>query len=194
MSPYPDDMTLDEARNLFFKRSNLGEDGGYSSRWVRIESKPFPVYFPNSRSRVAAARLHDLHHIAADYATDWPGEVEISAWEIASGCGRYHAAWILDLGGFNAGILIAPKRLFRAFVRGRRARTNLYHSGFDETRLKEITVGMLRDQLDLRTPPAKANAKDIALFLFWAAFSSAVWTVAPLVALVVVWLIGRRLI
>jgi hypothetical protein len=194
MSPYPDEMTLDEARKLFFQRSNLGEDGGYSSRWVRVESKPFPVYFPNSRSRVAAARLHDLHHIAADYATDWPGEVEISAWEIASGCGRYHAAWILDLGGFNAGIVVAPKRLFRAFVRGRRARTNLYHAGFAEARLKEMTVEMLRDQLDLKAPPAKASATDVALFLFWAAVSSAVWTIAPLVALVVVWLIGRRLI
>src|SRR6478735_5865503 len=85
MNRYPDEMLLEHARTLFFKRSNLGEDGGYSSRWVRIESKPLPFYFPNSRSRVAAARLHDLHHITAEYETDWPGEAETSAWEIASG-------------------------------------------------------------------------------------------------------------
>ncbi len=66
MSRYPDEMLLQEARKLFFKRGNLGEDGGYWSRWVRVESKPFPFYFPNSCSRVAAARLHDLHHIAAE--------------------------------------------------------------------------------------------------------------------------------
>ncbi len=70
MSPYADEMSLHEARKLFFQRANLGEDGDYSSRWVRVESKPFPFYFPNSRSRVAAARLHDLHHIAADYGAD----------------------------------------------------------------------------------------------------------------------------
>ena len=69
MNRYPDEMLLEDARTLFFKRSNLGEDGGYSSRWVRVKSKPLPFYFPNSRSRVAAARLHDLHHIATEYET-----------------------------------------------------------------------------------------------------------------------------
>src|SRR4030095_2853358 len=63
----------------------LSPDGGYSDRWVRVETKPIPFYFPNWPSRVAAARLHDLHHIATDYETDWPGEAEIAAWEIASG-------------------------------------------------------------------------------------------------------------
>ena len=192
MSPYADEMSLHEARKLFFQRANLGEDGGYSSRWVRVESKPFPFYFPNSRSRVAAARLHDLHHIAADYGTDWPGEAEISAWEIASGCAHYHAAWILDLGGFNAGVFVAPRRLFRAFLRGRGARTNLYQEGFDDSRLEEVTVGMLRDQLDLRAPPPNANAKDIGLFLFWCVASLVVWVVVPLLALALSWLIARR--
>lgn len=49
---YPDTMTLEEARALFFARSRLGTDGGYGARWVRIEMKPFPVYFPNTASRV----------------------------------------------------------------------------------------------------------------------------------------------
>jgi hypothetical protein len=193
MSPYPDDMSLHEARRLFFQRGNLGEDGGYSSRWVRVESKPFPFYFPNSRARVAAAKLHDLHHIAANYETDWPGEIEIAAWEIASGCTHYHAAWILNTGGFAVGLFVAPKRLFRAFVRGRRARTNLYREGFDESRLKEITVGSLREQLDLNATPAKANAKDIGFFLCWAAACVTVWMVAPLLALALAWRIARAL-
>src|SRR5881392_2475721 len=167
MNRYPDEMSLQDARKLFFQRANLGEDGGYSSRWVRVESKPFPFYFPNSRSRVAAARLHDLHHIAAEYETDWPGEAEISAWEIASGCARYHAAWILNFGGFGAGLVVAPRRLFRAFLRGRRAKTNLYKSGFDESRLNDITLGILRDQLGLRAALPSADAADVGLFLLW---------------------------
>ena len=119
---YPDDMSLLEARALFFMRSNLGADGGYSSRWVRVEA-PIPVGFPNWQGRGAAARQHDLHHIALAYKTDWPGEVEIAAREIASGCRGYFAAWLLDLGGMNVGMLIAPRRMFRAFVRGWGAKT-----------------------------------------------------------------------
>jgi hypothetical protein len=191
MNRYPDEMSLRDARTLFFKRGNLGEDGGYSSRWVRVESKPFPFYFPNSRSRVAAARLHDLHHIAAEYETDWPGEAEISAWEIASGCGRYRAAWILDLGGWHAGIAVAPRRLFRAFVRGRHATTNLYKKGFDESRLSETTVGTLRDELGLKAPVPMARAGDIGLFVCWCALAVVVWTVLPLLAFTLVWLAVR---
>lgn len=186
-------MSLAEARKLFFQRSNLGEDGGYSSRWVRVESKPFPFYFPNSRARVAAARLHDLHHIAAEYETDWPGEAEISAWEIASGCGRYHAAWLLDLGGIHAGIAVAPRRLFRAFLRGRRATTNLYKKGIDESRLGEITVGSLREILGLKAPARKAGGLDIVLFALWCAFAVFFWTILPLAGLVLMWLVARRL-
>jgi hypothetical protein len=126
MVRYPDDLSLLEARNLFFRVAKLGSDGGYRDRWVRVETKPIPFYFPNWPARVAAARLHDLHHIAAEYETDWPGEAEIAAWEIASGCARYHAAWVLNLGGFGAGLVVAPRRLFRAFLRGHRAKTNLY--------------------------------------------------------------------
>ena len=194
MNRYPDEMSLRDARTLFFEQGNLGEDGGYSSRWVRVETKPFPFYFPNWRARVAAARLHDLHHIAAEYETDWPGEAEISAWEIASGCGRYHAAWILDLAGWYAGIAVAPRRLFRAFLRGRRAKTNLYHTGFDESRLGVTTVGTLRDELDLRTPISPASAADIGLFVSWCALAVLVCAILPLLALTFLWLIVHRAI
>jgi hypothetical protein len=184
MSFYPDRISLREARSLFFQRGNLGADGGYSSRWVRVESKPFPFYFPNSRSRVAAARLHDLHHIAAEYDTDWPGEAEIAAWEIASGCAHYHAAWILNLGAFGVGLIVAPKRLFRAFVRGRRTRANLYHTGLSEVQLNDVTVGMLRARLAMGAASVKARGSDVAIFAAWSA-AAALWLLLPLVAIVV---------
>ncbi len=98
MARYPDHLSLLVARSLFFRDAKLGPDGGYGDRWVRIETKPVPFFFPNWPSRVAAARLHDLHHIAAEYETDWPGEAEIAAWEIASGCAGYRAAWFLNVG------------------------------------------------------------------------------------------------
>jgi hypothetical protein len=183
MSSYPDAMSLRDARTLFFERGNLGEDGGYSSRWVRVESKPIAFYFPNCRSRVAAARLHDLHHIVAEYGTDWPGEAEIAGWEIASGCTHYYAAWILNLGAFAVGLIVAPKRLFHAFVRGRHARTNLYHTGFSELQLDDITVGMLRARLAAGAPRVNARASDIAMFAVWSA-TAALWLLTPLIAIV----------
>jgi hypothetical protein len=191
MVRYPDGLSLLEARALFFRDANLGPDGGYGDRWVRVETKPIPFYFPNWPARVAAARLHDLHHIAAEYETDWPGEAEIAAWEIASGCARYYAAWILNFGGFAAGLVAAPRRLFRAFLRGRRAKTNLYKSGFDESRLSDITVGMLRERLGPGIPPSSARATDVVLFVLWCVPSVLLWLTAPLLAIIVLWLIMR---
>jgi hypothetical protein len=190
MSYYPDAMSLRDARALFFKRGDLGADGGYSRRWVRVESKPIAFYFPNCRSRVAAARLHDLHHIAAEYGTDWAGEAEIAGWEIASGCTHYYVAWILNLGAFAVGLIVAPKSLFRAFVRGRRARTNLYHTGLSELQLDDVTVGILRARLAVGAPSVKAGASDVAMFAVWSAVA-AVWLMAPLVAIVLGFFIAR---
>jgi hypothetical protein len=191
MGRYPDDLSLLTARALFFRHAKLGPDGGYDNRWVRLETKPIPFYFPNWPSRIAAARLHDLHHIAADYETDWPGEAEIAGWEIASGCAGYHAAWLLNLGGFGAGLVVAPRRLFRAFLRGRRAKTNLYKSGIDESRLDQITVGMLRDELGLRARVPPARPADLALFFLWCVPSLLIWLPIPVVMFIVSWLIIR---
>jgi hypothetical protein len=143
-----DGLKLRDARARFFARSNLGPDGGYDAKWVKIEARPFPLYFPNSRARVRAARLHDLHHIATGYTVDWPGEVEIAAYELAAGCGRYWWAWMLNLGALSVGLFIAPVRAFRAWVRGRHSRS-LYRVGFDESLLDAMTVGELRRKLGL---------------------------------------------
>src|SRR6266478_7650733 len=182
---------LAQIRALFFRDAKLGPDGGYGNRLVGVETKPIPFYFPNWPSRVAAARLHDLHHIAAEYETDWRGEGESAAWEIASGCGGYDAAWLLNLGGFGAGLLVAPRRVFHAFLRGRRAKTNLYKSGIDESRLDQITVGMLRDELGLCVPVKSARSADLALIGLWSLPSLLAWLPLLLVMLAVLWLIVR---
>jgi hypothetical protein len=165
---YPDSLPLLEARARFFERASLGPDGGYQNRWVRVEAKPLPFYFPNTRSRVAAAKLHDLHHVATGYRPDWPGESEIAAWELAAGCGGYGWAWILNLGAFLVGLVLFPRQLWHAFLRGRRAQT-LYHLGFSEERLREITVGSLRRQLGIEELTPSATAADCLAFAVWAA-------------------------
>jgi hypothetical protein len=182
---------LAEARARFFARSDLGADGGYNARWVRIEMKPFPVYFPNTASRVRSAKLHDLHHLALEYKTDWPGEVEIAGWEIASGCGRHPWAWLLNLGAFLVGMVLFPKRLFRAFSRGRHT-ANLYRDGFPESELATKTVGWLRERIGFDRADPQVRASDKRAFLFWcfiAVSYHAAWLVFGLTLL---WLILAR--
>jgi hypothetical protein len=186
-------MTLQEARALFFARSGLGDDGGYSDRWVRIEMKPFPVYFPNTASRVRSAKLHDLHHLALEYKTDWPGEVEIAGWEIASGCARHPWAWLLNLGAFAVGMLLFPKRLYRAFLRGRHS-ANLYREGFPEAELPNRTVGWLRRRLRADRGDRETSPSDKMAFAWWC-FIAVVYHAAYAIAgLAILWWIVKRLL
>ena len=193
MSLYPADMTLREARAQFFARSGLGREGGYSDRWVRVEARPFPFYFPNSRARVRAAKLHDLHHIALDYQTDWPGEAEIAAWEIASGCGHYIWAWLLNLGAFTVGMALFPRRLFRAFIRGRHC-ANLYREGFPESELATKSVSWLRDRCRISGDESKASASDKLAFVCWGLVAIGYHAAFLIVPLAILWGIVKHLV
>jgi hypothetical protein len=164
MAYYDDASTVADARERYFAAAGLAS--GYDDRWVRVRlgKRSLPL-FPNTRARVAAVRIHDLHHLATGYDTTWTGEGEISAFELPSGCGPYLAAWVLNLGAFGIGCLIAPRRLLAAFVRGRQSR-NLYGEGFDPMRLAQ-TVGALRRELGLDRAPQPASAVDVAVFAGW---------------------------
>jgi hypothetical protein len=161
---YEDALTLTEARERYFAEN--GFDSGYRERFihVRLLGRSLPV-FPNTPARIAAAKLHDLHHVATEYDTSWTGEGEIGAFELASGCGQYLAAWVLDLTSFGIGCLISPRRIWRAFVRGRYGRT-LYGLPRDGSRLGR-SVGELRRELglDLRVPGASRG--DALAFGMW---------------------------
>jgi hypothetical protein len=191
MPRYADTMTLLAARTAFFEHSRLGADGGYNARWVRIDAKPFPLFFPNMRRRVEAAKLHDLHHVATEYATDWRGEAEIAAWEIGGGCGPYGWAWVLNLGAFAVGLLLAPQRVFQAFVRGRHAR-NLYHGGLADAALGDVTVGTLRAQLGVHSGIESAHPSDVLAFAAWCGITAAFNGGAIAVALAAIWMLWLR--
>jgi hypothetical protein len=164
MSRYDAALTLAEARERYFEEN--GFNSSYDDRWVmlRIGGRTLPV-FPNTRARVAAARIHDLHHVVAEYDTSWTGEGEIGAWELARGCGPYLAAWVLDLTAFGIGCVLSPRRMLRAFVRGRHSR-NLYAAGFDAARLSQ-RVGDVRRELDLDRPEPRASFADLLSFTVW---------------------------
>jgi hypothetical protein len=184
MRLYPDTMTLREARDDFFAANAdvFGPDGGYGKKWVRIELGPIPLYIPNTQARRRAVVLHDLHHIAAGYSTHIIGECEIGAWEVGAGCGPYWVAWVLNMWAMALGPYIAPRKTFRAFVRGRHTDT-LYHAPFDVSMLGE-TLGSMRSRLGLNNPQPQARAADAVQFMLWLAASSLVALIpaAPFIA------------
>ncbi len=168
---FPDELTLGEARERFFRESGLGPDGDYSARWVKVELKPLPVYFPNTPRRVRAVKLHDLHHVVTGYDTTLAGEAEIGAWELASGCAHHYPAWILNYGSFCLGLFLAPRRLFGAFMRGRHS-SNLYRGEFQEELLEHTVGEMRRTLLPERTP--SPGVADVACFTAWTVSVAAV--------------------
>lgn len=154
--------TLREARSQYFEDNGLGKDGGYDDAWVDFKIGPVPFPFPNSAARVRAVSYHDLHHVLTGYRTDFPGEMEISAWEIGAGCKDFVVAWQLNLAGMFGGATYMPRRIFRAFVRGRRSRS-LY--GLPLEPLLDESVAEARARVGLaEADSARATAADLAWF------------------------------
>ncbi|MGK3989024.1 hypothetical protein WME99_38625 [Sorangium sp. So ce136] len=179
---YDEGLTMRAARAIYFDVNRFGADGGYGDAWVDFKLGPLPVPFPNTRARVRAVRYHDLHHVLTGYDTSTIGEFEISAWELGAGCKDFAAAWQLNLGGLFAGLLSAPRRTVRAFLRGRRSES-LYGRPFEA--LLGSTVGELRREMRVDSPSSSPAAID-ALWLALASLAGlAVAVIGLAVALVV---------
>jgi hypothetical protein len=144
---YDVNSTMLDARTAYFERNGFGTDGGYSAKQVRVEFAGIGMQIPNTQARVRAVRYHDLHHIVTGYTTHMSGESEIGAWELASNCRAFYAAWILNAGAFALGLISWPRRVRAAFMRGRHTR-NLYDRDFDDALLSRH-VGELRAELGL---------------------------------------------
>lgn len=154
------EATMREARAAYFAANGFGETGGYDDAWVDFKLGPIPFPFPNTKARIEAVKFHDLHHIATGYRTDIVGELEISGWEIGAGCKHMPAAWFLNLGGMGLGAFVAPVRVFRAFVRGRRSES-LYGERFEP--LLEERVASVRARF-VGEEAAPASAADVLAF------------------------------
>jgi hypothetical protein len=100
-------------------------------------------------------------------------------------------AWMLNMWAFALGLWIAPRKIFRAFVRGRYTRT-LYHEPFDDSMLDE-TLGATRSRLGLKNRPPRATALDVVHFIFWLGASSpaSLIPIAPLILIAAIALILR---
>src|SRR5262252_7569081 len=145
--------TVRAAREDYFRQNGFSI-AAYEERWVRVRLFGIPIVFPNVRSRRRAIRFHDVHHLVTGYATDPRGEAEIGAWEIAATFGdrgrEYAAAWVLNTAMFTLGLAIAPRKVYRAFVRGRHC-TSLYRFGWSDDLLQR-DVDEVRRELGLDQP------------------------------------------
>jgi len=182
-------LTVGEARKRYFEQAGFPPDGGYAAAFVTLAKLgPIPIGFPNTDSRRRAVAMHDLHHVATGYATDWTGEAEISAWEIAAGCGPYAFAWFINLQGMVMGWIVNPGRTWRAWVRGRHSRS-LYAEGFSDAVLRE-RVAELRARLGVDQPAPQPTLGDRASYALWCSLA-AVHVLAllapPVVGVALVW-------
>ncbi len=184
-----DQTRVRDGRAQYFQAQNIPADGGYGARWVPVTVAGVSFAFPNTPGRVAAVRLHDLHHVATGYGTDHTGESEIAAYEIGGGCGPHLAAWVLNLYGLVLGLGNQPSRLLPAFVRGRRAGT-LYHQPWDESVL-DLDVGALREKLALDQDLSPPRPGERLAFYGWMLFAL-LFSLGPLLAILgaAVWALG----
>ena len=182
---YEDALPVREARAHFFQAVGLGADGGHTDHLVHFRIGPLRMAFPNVPARRRAVRLHDLHHLATGYDTSWTGETEISAWELGSGCGGYLVAWMINLMVLPLGLVLAPRRSWRAFRRGRASDT-LYREEWDERWLL-LSMGELRERLGLERSARRARASD---GLLYGAFLLPVVAAAAAAVGAVWWLLG----
>jgi hypothetical protein len=190
-----DALTLAQARQGYFAEHRLG-DGGYAAASVRVRFGPLVVDLPNTTARRKAVPLHDLHHALTGYGSDWRGEAEVSAWEVAGGCGRYPAAWVLVVSAFGLAVLAYPCAALRAFVRGR-GRGNLFtdypHGETPELLATSRSEAQARYGLD--RPPRRAGFVDLVAFSAWAVVAIPLVTVfAAALLLLAVAQAPRRLV
>ncbi len=177
---------METARADYYRINGFGDDGGDSLDWVPLKIWRFTIKIPNSQARKKAVKIHDLHHVLTGYQTNLRGESEIAAWELASGCRRMPAAFVLNVFALAIGALIAPRMVLRAWARGR-ATKNLYSHDTVDALLPQ-GVSSVRSSLGLDAPAPSARLVDIATFVPTALFALLLLVgviVGPLVGLFV---------
>lgn len=176
--------TIQDARAEYYRVNGFGDDGGDSLDWVPLTIWRFKFKIPNTAGRKKAVKIHDLHHVLTGYKTNIRGESEIAAWELASGCRRMPAAFVLNVFALGIGMFIAPRLMLRAWARGR-ATKNLYaHDTVDA--LLPQDLASVRASLGLDAPPPSPRFADIAAFVPSALFALLLFVgviVGPLVGL-----------
>jgi len=172
---------------LFFRDAKLGSDGGYRDRWVRVEASQslfiFRIGERGWRQRaytICITSRPSMKQIGPGSGNCRVGNCE---WLRTLSCGVGPKPW-----RFGAGLVVAPRRLFRAFLRGRCAKTNLYKSGFDESRLNVHGRNVARSTRVARGVSI-GRCTTLGWFLLSVHPSVLAWLPLPLLTVQLFWLI-----
>ena len=137
-----------------YYRVNYFGDHAFRDPWVWVKLGPISFPFPNPPARRAAIHLHDLTHMITGYDTSWTGEGEVAAYELASGFPpKFWIGWIYSPMTLFTGFLVAPRRVIRAWRRGR-GRSNLYKLDLPWEELRTLSLGELRRRTGLLDQPS----------------------------------------
>ena len=161
--PYPEHLTLREARGIYFARNGLG-DGGYDKKWVHIELPWFTYAMPNPEARKVAVPFHDVNHVLTGYLASPAGECVVAGYEVGSGIGPYWMGWLISSQAMVLGLPILPRAVFHAFVRGRRARST-YLQPLDD--LLPLSLGDVRRRMGVLPEDGVPAATAGDLFAFF---------------------------
>ena len=145
--------TLRQAVQHFYRRFSIKPDGGINDRYIAVDWLKGPnIYLPNVEARKNVLPRHDMHHALTGYEGNMKGEVQISAWEVATGCWHNWVAILLNLSGMKLGAFLYPMSTWRAFLRGKAGR-NLYKEVVPDDQLLEMEVHTLREKMGLTRKP-----------------------------------------
>jgi len=139
-------MQLKEELAAFYRKHGFGEATGKRAYTVPVYTGCMLVPLPNIEARHKYLKYHDLHHLIGRYGVGRVGEGEVSAWEL--GTGSVLASPMLafmNLIALSTGLVLEPKRMWRAFVRGTRSR-NLYSASVRQ----RVDCGEWRSVRELR--------------------------------------------
>ncbi|MEA5459939.1 hypothetical protein VB796_12865 [Arcicella sp. LKC2W] len=133
-------MTILDELKYFWEVNNLPIDGGVKDKFNEVNIGRFSFKYPNLDGK--ALMLHDLNHLITGYKTNWTGECEVSAWEIASGGRRgYLRTWIYPISLVLIGMVICPFKTYNAFVKGLGKRNSFIIS--NQTNIWKLTKSEL---------------------------------------------------
>ena len=161
--------TLQEELAAFYKRSGFGPVVGARSRTVPVYTGCMLVPLPNIETRRRFLKYHDLHHLVTGYSVGRIGEGEVSAWELATGSAFVSPTLgVMNLIALSTGLVLEPKRMWRAFRRGCTSR-NLYpvavRADVDAGRWPDIET-LRKEVLEVRGSgvPIQVRAVEFALY------------------------------
>lgn len=174
-----DSARVADALDRYYRTHGLPADGGASDAWFRVHIGTFSIPLPNPPARRRAVFFHDVNHLVTGYDTTFSGgEMQIGAFEVGAGCGRYLIAWLLNLDLLALGLVAKPRTVFTAFLRGRRS-ASLYRQGLDAATLGTFTVAEVRSRLRLDADRSPARLADRLVFAAWGLVAITVF-VAPI--------------